>query len=79
MREAENTKIRFADKYTVKTQGRIGKMLKVCPLVDLFFKDESSWTKRAEKIAACGYVLHSRAISSIEMSSRPAFSRLVLA
>ena len=30
-------------------------MLKVCPLIDLFFKDESSWTKRAEKIAACGY------------------------
>ena len=29
-------------------------MLKICPLIDLFFTKESSWTKRAEMIAGCG-------------------------
>ena len=32
----------------------ICKMLKIAPLIDLFFKGES-WGARAEKIAACGY------------------------
>ena len=30
-------------------------MLKLCPLIDIFFTEESSWTKRAEKIADCGF------------------------
>ena len=30
-------------------------MLKICPLIDLFFTQEKCWTARAEKIAACGF------------------------
>ncbi len=30
-------------------------MLKVCPLIDLFFPGEKSWEERAAKIAACGF------------------------
>ena len=30
-------------------------MLKICPLIDLFFTQEKSWKARAEQIAACGF------------------------
>ena len=30
-------------------------MLKVCPLIDVFFSAESDWKIRAEKIAECGF------------------------
>ena len=30
-------------------------MLKICPLIDLCFTDDRTWTGRAEKIAACGF------------------------
>lgn len=30
-------------------------MLKVCPLIDIFFPEESDWKIRAEKIADCGF------------------------
>ena len=30
-------------------------MLKLCPLIDLFFTEEKCWKARAEQIAACGF------------------------
>ncbi len=30
-------------------------MLKVCPLIDVFFAEEPNWTIRAKKISDCGY------------------------
>jgi len=30
-------------------------MLKICPLIDLFFTQEKNWTTRAERIAALGF------------------------
>ena len=30
-------------------------MLKICPLIDLFFTQEKGWVDRAEKIAQCGF------------------------